>query len=134
MVAKAVQGGGPYRQAFAAARRTVRSKLRLVTPEQAERWLATANRKNRPLSPVFAGRYAADMKGGRWAVNGQGVVFDTDGHLIDGQHRLKAVVLSGTAVPLLVVSGVPAGVFDTLDQGRRRCLSPAGTCNRRDDR
>lgn len=109
-----------YADLFAAVKGSVRAKVRLVTPEQASEWLEKRNTHNRPLSDLFAGRYAADMRGGRWAVNGQGVVFADNGTLLDGQHRLKGIVVAGVAVPLMVVEGVPSTAFDTLDQGRKR--------------
>lgn len=111
-----------YTAAFQAARAAVKARVRLVTPKLAADWL-TRNPRNRPLSEKFATRYAAEMKVGRWEMNGQPVVLDTDGNLIDGQHRLRAVVLTGMAVPMLVVEGVHPGTFQTIDQGRKRSLA-----------
>ena len=40
--------------------------------------------------------------------------------LIDGQHRLSAVVMSGVSIQSFVVEGLTDDVFDTKDIGKRR--------------
>src|SRR5438046_2404287 len=56
----------------------------------AEQWLA-ANTANRPLSRSTVRGFADAMRSGEWLVTHQGVAFDTDGVLVDGQHRLAAI-------------------------------------------
>lgn len=93
-----------------------------VTPEMAADWLDNRNSglKNRTISKAVSGRYADAMRRGEWKANHQGIAFDTDGWLLDGQHRLLAVANSGVVVPLWVHVDMPRDVFDTLDVGRRR--------------
>jgi len=92
-----------------------------VTPEMAQDWLDMRNpNNNRNLSRLVAGRYAEAMRRGEWALTHQGIAFDTDGWLLDGQHRLQAVANSGVVVSLWVFPDVPRDTFDTLDVGRRR--------------
>ncbi len=50
----------------------------------------------------------------------QGVAFAKDGRLIDGQHRLKAIVLAGVAVRLLVIPNCDPDTFAVLDNGYKR--------------
>ena len=111
---------------YAALFKRVRSKLTLdvmmVTPEQAAQWLAR-NKGNRPLGAPTIERYSAYILGAEWCVNGEPVILDDDENLLDGQHRLQAVVGTGVAVPMLVVYGVPADVFPTLNTGKTRCLA-----------
>lgn len=99
-----------------------RPSLVEVTPEMAADWLDTRNSglKNRTISRVVAGRYADAMRRGEWKANHQGIAFDTEGWLLDGQHRLQGVANSGVVVPLWVHVDMPRDVFDTLDVGRRR--------------
>lgn len=78
----------------------------LVTPVMAETWLNERNNKNRRISPVHVNRLANEMVAGRWAMNGETIVFDQDLTLVDGQHRLTAIVRSGVTVEMLVVTGV----------------------------
>lgn len=111
---------------YAALLKSVRNKLTLdvmlVTPQQATEWLAR-NKGNRPLGSPTVDRYAGYMTAGEWVVNGEAVILDDEENLLDGQHRLEAVIRSGVAVPMLVVYGVPAAVFPTLNTGKTRCLA-----------
>src|SRR5947208_14577232 len=60
------------------------------------------------------------MRRGEWRVTHQGIAFDTEGALVDGQHRLAAVVEAEVPVELTVFTEVPDGAFDVLDTGKRR--------------
>lgn len=76
-----------------------------VTPELAKTWLGK-NGKNRRISQVHVKRLADAMQHGRWVLNGQTISFDLEGRLLDGQHRLSAVVESGQTVQMAVAVGV----------------------------
>lgn len=41
-------------------------------------------------------------------------------HLIDGQHRLNAVIKAGKPIQSLIVRGVSSDAFDTIDTGKNR--------------
>jgi len=61
----------------------VRSRVQSITPKRAAELLA-ANTTNRPLSrPVVRG-FAEAMKRGEWLVTIQGIAFDVNGVLVDG--------------------------------------------------
>lgn len=82
--------------------------------------MLAANTSNRPLSKAVVRGYAEAIRRGEWMVTHQGIAFDTGGVLVDGQHRLAAIVEAGQPVDVLVVSGVDAATFDVLDVGKRR--------------
>jgi hypothetical protein len=63
------------------------------------------------------------MRRGEWELNGESIKVAEDGSLLDGQHRLHAVVESGKSIQVLVVRNLPAGAQDTVDTGRRRRLA-----------
>jgi hypothetical protein len=65
------------------------------------------------------------MRDGRWMVSCDAVGFDTDGRLVNGQHRLSAVIASETPAALLVVRGLSPDVFEVLDTGKKRSASDA---------
>jgi predicted nucleic acid-binding Zn ribbon protein len=65
-----------------------------VTPEMAERWLGH-NKVNRNLRNRRVDQFARDMRSGRWQLTGEAIKFGKSGNLIDGQHRLWAVIESG---------------------------------------
>lgn len=98
---------------------TLRSQAMLVSPEVAHRWLE-ANKGNRPMRPSLVKHYAGSMVCGEWILSPQGVTFSTAGRLLDGQHRLAAVVKSGVSVWLYVTTGASDNTFTVLDQGAAR--------------
>jgi len=87
-----------------------------VTPEMATQWLSTALH-NRKLRPSKVRAYAEDMRCGRWTMNGESIKFDTAGHLLNGQHRLNAVIKSGATVEMATVRGLDPSTQATMDRG-----------------
>ncbi|MFF5517629.1 hypothetical protein [Streptomyces coeruleorubidus] len=91
------------------------------------------NTLNRPLSRQTVTQLARAIERGEWKLTHQGIAFDENGQLVDGQHRLEAVVKAGTAVNMLVAHGVPRAAFTVMDTGRKRtgrdALSLAGEAN-----
>jgi hypothetical protein len=90
-----------------------------IDPGKAAEYLEH-NDVNRTIRPHKVTEYARAMKAGRWRVNGAGIVFDDEGHLVDGQHRLKAIIESDTTIVLLVTRGVSPNVRPTVDEGIKR--------------
>jgi len=90
-----------------------------VTPAMAAEWLKL-NSLNRPIRRQTVSKYASVMRSGQWVRSPEAIGFDVNGRLIDGQHRLTAVVESGVTVEFLVVRNLPVGVFDVIGQGPRR--------------
>lgn len=90
-----------------------------ITPAKAQEYL-NSSQGNRPISKVTVRSYADTMKKGKWMMNGVPVVFDVDGHLLDGHHRLEAVTLAGIPVKMDVCRGVSPDAFTTFDCGRHR--------------
>ena len=79
----------------------------------AKEWLEK-NTFNRKLSRHTVNKYASDMKAGNWTLNHQGIAFDDAGVLVDGQHRLMAVIESGVTVPMMVTWGASRVGIDEL--------------------
>jgi len=86
----------------------------MMTPERA-RLLLKKNHSNREIRPYHVTRIKRMIYGGRWRFNGQTIKLDWDGNLLDGQHRLQAIVECEIAVPLIVVSGIDKEAFATID-------------------
>lgn len=93
-----------------------------LTPEMAAQMLKT-NVRNRPLVPAHVKRLADAMRAGEWELNGEPIQIADDGTLLNGQHRLMAVLDANVTIPALVVSGLGSDAFRTLDAGQRRRLS-----------
>jgi len=100
------------------------SRFVFVTPELATAWLS-CNTINRPLSASTVQRYAAAMTGGRWEVSNDAIAFDKGGNLVNGQHRLAAVVKAGLGQTFVVVHGLEPTAFAVLDAGKKRSASDA---------
>lgn len=99
-------------------------KVTSITPALAEKWLGQ-NTHNRNLREKAVLAYARDMEAGNWAENGEAIKFAKDDTLLDGQHRLQAIALSGVTVKMLVVTGLRNGTQETMDDGRKRTLADA---------
>ncbi|MQA08992.1 MAG: hypothetical protein GEU98_10695 [Pseudonocardiaceae bacterium] len=103
----------------------MRSKTQKITPRTAQRWLDETNTSNRPLSKSVLRSFAEAMQRGDWKVTHQGIAFDTNGVLVDGQHRLAAIVEADMPVEMTVFTDVPPDTFDVLDTGKRRNAADA---------
>jgi hypothetical protein len=90
-----------------------------VTPELAFQWLER-NSHNRPISQAKVDFFTREMKAGRWQHSSQGIAFDTAGLLIDGQHRLWAVIEANVTVRMLVCFNSPPKTRWVLDVGPGR--------------
>jgi hypothetical protein len=93
-----------------------------VTPKLAELWLGK-NHRNRNIRNRIVLAYARDMEAGHWQLTGEAIKFDVDGNLIDGQHRLSAIVRAGITVPMVVCTGLSASAQNVVDTGTRRLAS-----------
>lgn len=100
----------------------MKSEIILIAPQQAESWLANKG-QNRKLSVKHVTYLANEIKSGRWRLTHQGVAFGDDGCLLDGQHRLAAIVQAGIATEMMVTYEVPRGEFTIVDRGMPRNLS-----------
>lgn len=84
-----------------------------VTPAKAAEWLEK-NTFNRSISAATVNKYASDMMSGAWTLNHQGIAFGDDDVLVDGQHRLMAIVKSGMTIKMLVTFGAARTGIDEL--------------------
>jgi hypothetical protein len=100
----------------------ITAKVETITAKQAERWLAEAD-PNRKVRSTLVDRYARDMGNGRWLFTGAPIVLDEEGKLLDGQHRLMAVIASGAELTAVVVRGVPKENVVAIDLGTKRSLA-----------
>lgn len=78
------------------------------------------NTKNRPVSKTVVTKYSKIMKAGGWQFNAEPVIISKDGRLLDGQHRLMAIIASKVPQKMLVVTGVEGSAFKTIDVGHKR--------------
>ena len=95
-----------------------------ITPATASEWLRH-NTLNRPIMAAVVRRYAEEMRQGRWEYTHQGVAFDVNGVLVDGQHRLLAIVESGCTITMQVTFNLLPSTRITVDDHSRRTVHDA---------
>ncbi len=96
----------------------MKQKLITITPQMAREFLKKNNR-NRPVYQAHVDFLASEMTGARWATTHQGICFSEDGLLLDGQHRLLAIVQSGCTVEMWVSTGYDPAAQSNMDVGGR---------------
>jgi hypothetical protein len=95
--------------------------LMMVSPAMAVAMLATADEKsNRRIIPAWVAKLHRIMDEGRYLLTHQGIAFDSNGTLRDGQHRLSAIIKYGQSVQLFVCFGLAPEAFDAIDLGAKR--------------
>lgn len=99
-------------------------ELVFVSPNIAKILLKDLYDEQRPYHDTVAQRYAADMKAGRWNPdNPQPIIISDTGKVIDGQHRLHAVIISGCTIPMYVARGASENTYKVVDSGRSRSVA-----------
>jgi len=102
----------------------IETKLLRITPQSAAKFLENVHERQtgRNSENVIA-LYAKQMEAGQWDEGVmQSISIDSTGALLDGWHRLNAVVRSGVTLPFLVVRGVPPTAFGKYDAHMQRSL------------
>lgn len=94
-------------------------RVETITPQLAEIYLGK-NTHNRNIRKPVVAKYANDMERGFWNFDGAPIRFADDGTLLDGQHRLHAIIKSNMAIDLLVVRGLKKETQATMDIGSVR--------------
>lgn len=94
--------------------------LEIIGPKLAHQYLGVAA-ENRNVREGSVAQYARDMIADKW--HSSVIRFDTEGKLRDGQHRLKAIVLSKTEQLFWVERNVPVEAFRSIDTGIKRTMA-----------
>jgi len=94
------------------------ASLMLLSPERAAE-LLEHNTLNRPLSDAHVQRIARQILAGQWRFNGDTIKMANTGDVLDGQHRLWAVIEAKKAIETLIVYGIEKDAFSTIDTLRK---------------
>lgn len=98
----------------------VEFELVTLTKELAEEYLTHLPERQRTQSTRTIDKYASDLLSDQFPFTGDPIRFNTNGELIDGQHRCTAVVESGVPIIALVIRGLGADMIRFFDGGRTR--------------
>lgn len=97
---------------------TRKPEVIFLTPEIATE-LLEHNTLNRPLSHAHVQRIADQIISGRWRYNGDTIKVASTGDVLDGQHRLWAVIEAKKPIETIVVYGIEKEAFSTIDTLRK---------------
>lgn len=97
----------------------------LITPKMAEKMLANNYEFNRKIRSTVVRTYARDMENDCWytdITNNQivPICISKTGKLLDGQHRLAAIVLANKPVWMWVQKGLSEESYAQMDNGLKR--------------
>ena len=99
----------------------------IITPERATQLLET-QQQNRLPNMRHVAFLADQMAQGLWMSNtGDTIKLNTKGNLIDGQHRLLAIIKAGMHLEVAIANNVVDEAVQVLDTGRSRTAVDAFT-------
>jgi hypothetical protein len=94
---------------------------KLVSPEDAKNWLDNCNSGNRSVNQHRVTSYVNDILNSNWKEDtGECIKFSKKGKLLDGQHRLLAILKSGISINLHIASDLEDSIFNVIDTGKSR--------------
>ena len=110
-----------------------RMQLEVITPEDASDMLGALYARQRSRNNTAKSVYLQSMREGHWRVSNDAICISRDGELLNGQHRLMAVVENGEPIVAWVWRGASPDIYDILDNSYARSAYQVLDCpNRRD--
>jgi hypothetical protein len=100
----------------------IQIQLIYVTPTIARAWLDKSG-GNRPISQSHVNDLAVPAQNGEW-YPANPIMFDWNGHLREGHHRLNVVLSTGLTLPFLVLSGCNPEMFKWIKDHVRPWTAP----------
>lgn len=99
-----------------------------ITPGLADLWLKKSIGNPRWKSGKIVdnnrvSKIAKDIKNDNWFPNNNSIAFDSDGVLVDGHHRLSAIIKADKSVFSLVVFGLNKESQKHIDENRPRTVA-----------
>ncbi|MCG7363824.1 hypothetical protein MHZ93_21440 [Roseomonas sp. ACRSG] len=94
-------------------------QMEIIDSTVAKRYLAQGGQTRQPI-PAHVQALASDIQRGRWMLNAQPICFSASGRLLNGMHRLLAVVAANGRIRTPVVRGLPETARATYDTQPKR--------------
>jgi hypothetical protein len=101
--------------------------IETIDPDIARVYLTKNIEHNRKVAEWKVDQYANEMREGKWVETSATIKFDEDGHLIDGQHRLLALIDAEVTLSLVVSRGEPKNAVYVIDTGMARSTAQSLT-------
>jgi hypothetical protein len=90
-----------------------------IGPEDAAK-LLTLNKDNRKINKGHIDFLVREIQLGNFKETGDTIKISSTGRLLDGQHRLNAIIKSGKTVPISFAEGLDDDTFTVIDTGKNR--------------
>ena len=101
----------------------IQIKLELVTPEIAKNYLSCNFKNNRILRKPWVKELSILIKKKEFNLSWDCISFDEKGILVNGQHRLNAVIEANLPAPFFIAKNLPHVVAQQGDNGKKRTQS-----------
>jgi hypothetical protein len=101
-----------------------------ISPDLAKSIMAHNNIDNRNISLRNVEHLAAQIRNGSWYENPQPVVFSVCGRLLNGQHRLQAIVQANLPAKIAIVLDADPATYEVMDTGNKRSLADVAGIHR----
>ena len=108
--------------------KNINISIEVIDPATALKYLQLSP-GNRPLSFRHIKSYVLLMKAGKFFAGNDAIIFDTNGKLRNGHHRLYAIVNAGVSARFIVRRNVPEEELLHIDNGKSRSLTDATVFN-----
>lgn len=102
------------------AKQTLQVAFEYVTPLMASTLLENIDPSQRKLRISKVKQFESMLRRGELMCTHQGLLISDNGTLLDGQHRLHAIVNTGISAKLMVTRGAPQTLISYLDGGTPR--------------
>ncbi|RKK02406.1 hypothetical protein EBE87_23425 [Pseudoroseomonas wenyumeiae] len=94
-------------------------QMEIIDSAVAKRYLAKGGQTRQPI-PAHVQALASDIQRGRWMLNAQPICFSASGRLLNGMHRLLAVIAADGRIRTPVVRGLPEEAGPSYDTQPKR--------------
>ena len=96
-----------------------------MTPQWASQLLGQTKQRNRKFKRRHLERLTNTIQNGNWYITAQGIALDQDNNILDGQHRLAAVVRAEKPIQIMLGRNLDPGIFNVVDTGSTRTAGDA---------
>jgi hypothetical protein len=99
----------------------MRTKVETVTPKMARKWLeASEGFQQRGMRERLVAKLTHAIESDQWQITHQGIAIAEGGIVLDGQHRLTAIVRADMPVQMMVTRDADPAMFGVIDTGTAR--------------
>jgi len=100
----------------------ITTSIEVIDSDTASKWLGCNTENYRKPNDRHVNNLCRDIVNDQFSFTNASIAFDAGGNLVDGQHRLLAVVKSGQPIVSLVVRNMPNGsaANPSIDSGKNR--------------